>query len=34
MSHAFARNNGIHFDQRNADLANARTMAFFAACLQ
>ena len=34
MSHAFARHNGIHFDQRNADLANARTMAFFAACLQ
>jgi len=29
MSHAFARNNGIHYDKANADLANGRTLAFF-----
>lgn len=34
MSHAFARNNGIHYDKTNADLANGRTLAFFAANLR
>jgi len=29
MSHAFARNNGIHFDAANAAKANMRTLAFF-----
>lgn len=33
MSHAFARNNGIHYDRKNADLANSRTLAFFRATL-
>lgn len=29
MSHAFARNNGIHYDKANADMANGRTLDFF-----
>lgn len=33
MSHAFARNNGIHYDKANADLANGRTRGFFKAAL-
>lgn len=33
MSHAFARNNGIHYDKTNADLANGRTRDFFRAAL-
>jgi len=33
MSHAFARNNGIHYDKANADLANGRTAEFFKAAL-
>ncbi len=33
MSHAFARNNGIHYDSGNAALANSRTLAFFTATL-
>lgn len=33
MNHAFARNNGIHYDKENADRANSRTMDFFRAAL-
>ena len=33
MSHAFARNDGIHYDKGNADLANDRTLEFFRANL-
>lgn len=33
MSHAFARNNGIHYDKANADLANGRTLDFFTGAL-
>lgn len=33
MSHAFARNNGIHYDKANADLANGRTAEFFKTAL-
>lgn len=33
MNHAFARNNGIHYDKANADRANSRTMDFFRTAL-